>query len=403
MSSPTSQPSSAEKTFASVASIVSLADLLAVGVERHLAAFAQAAAGVGELHAHLMLAGWNRRGRFDHEVLEATPVVAVLELAALGVETPAADVRALGDDDALGSLLRHHDLGRDGVRLVLDAQDAVLRQASHAAEQNLGLSFDQHRAAGQVRVDSLEQPVVDRQHVVARRFDEPEALQLVELLRHLLGEVLRLAPVLSGVVELPDVIVQRRWLFLRPRVGVPRHRRPPLMVDATVAEHLEILRLVPLRRLGVVERVEHADAFDRRLRQTVHRKRFGYAGRFENRRSDVDDVAELRANFALGLDALRPVDDGAVAGAAPVRGDLLGPLVRRVHRVRPADGVVVVRLGSTELVDPRREVFGRLERLQTVEVAHLVVAAVERSFGGGAVVAGDVVDERVVGDAQLGQ
>ena len=40
---------------------------------------------------------------------------------------------------------------------------------------------------------------------------------------------------------------------------------------------------------------------------------------------------------------------------------------------------------------------------QTVEVAHLVVAAVERALGGGAVVADDVVDERVVGDAQPGQ
>ena len=42
------------------------------------------------------------------------------------------------------------------------------------------------------------------------------------------------------------------------------------------------------------------------------------------------------------LDAVRPVHDGAVAGAAPVRGDLLGPLERGVHRPRPADRVVVV-------------------------------------------------------------
>ena len=71
---------------------------------------------------------------------------------------------------------------------------------------------------------------------------------------------------------------------------------------------------------------------------------------------------------------------GAVARPAPVRRDLLGPLVRRVHRVRPADGVVVVRLGPTELVDPGGEVLGRLQRLKTVEIAHLVVAAVERSL-----------------------
>ena len=129
-------------------------------------------------------------------MLEAAPVVAVLELAVLGVEAPAADVRALGDDDALGALLRHHDLGGDRVRLVLEVQDAVLRQAPHAAEQQLGLALDQDRPAGGVRIDLLHHPVVERQHLVARRLDQPQPLQLVQLLRVLLGQVVRLAPVL---------------------------------------------------------------------------------------------------------------------------------------------------------------------------------------------------------------
>ena len=88
----------------------------------------------------------------------------------------------------------------------------------------------------------------------------------------------------------------------------------------------------------------------------------GQPGGLEDGRRDVDDVVELVADLALGLDAVRPVDDRAVAGAAPVRGDLLGPLVRRVHRVRPADRVVVVGLGRAELVDPRRHELGRLQR-----------------------------------------
>ena len=45
---------------------------------------------------------------------------------------------------------------------------------------------------------------------------------------------------------------------------------------------------------------------------------------------DVDHVMELAADFALGLNALGPVDDHPVAGAAEVTGDLLGPLERRV-------------------------------------------------------------------------
>ena len=71
MSSPTSQPSSAEKIIASVAATVPFADLLAVDVQGHLAALAQAAAGVGELHAHLVLARGDRARGLDVEVLHA--------------------------------------------------------------------------------------------------------------------------------------------------------------------------------------------------------------------------------------------------------------------------------------------------------------------------------------------
>ena len=136
-----------------------------------------------------------------------------------------------------------------------------------------------------------------------------------------------------------------------PRHAVPGHRRPALVVDAAVAEHLEVLRLVPLGRLGVVERVQHADALDRRLLDAVDDRRMRQPGGFEDRRRDVDHVMELAADLALGLDAVRPVHDRAVARAAPVRRHLLGPLVGRVHRVRPADRVVVVGFGPAEVVD----------------------------------------------------
>ena len=126
-----------------------------------------------------------------------------------------------------------------------------------------------------IGVHPLRDPIVERQHVVACRLDQPQALQFVQLFRHLLGQVVRLAPVLVGVVELPDVVVEGRGLLAdqEPRRLVPRHRGPALVVDAAVAEHLEVLRLVPLGRLGVVERVQHADAFDRVLLHAVDRER----------------------------------------------------------------------------------------------------------------------------------
>ena len=62
-------------------------------------------------------------------------------------------------------------------------------------------------------------------------------------------------------------------------VRCSRDRRPALVVDAAVAEHLEVLRLVPLGRLGVVERVRHADAFDRPLLDAVDEERLGQTRR----------------------------------------------------------------------------------------------------------------------------
>ena len=63
----------------------------------------------------------------------------------------------------------------------------------------------------------------------------------------------------------------------------------------------------------------------------------------------------------LRLEAGGPVHDRAVARPAEVRGDLLGPLVRRVHRVRPADRVVVVGVRAAELVEPLDHELRRLD------------------------------------------
>ena len=139
----------------------------------------------------------------------------------------------------------------------------------------------------------------------------------------------------------------------------------------------------------------------RLLLDTVDERRLGMPGRLEDGRGDVDHMGELACGSRLRLDAGRPVDDRAVAGAAPVRGDLLRPLVRRAHRVGPADRVVVVGVRAAEVVQPLDHELGRLQLGGAVEVDHLVVGAVDRALGRGAVVADDVVDERVVEDAQL--
>ncbi len=95
--------------------------------------------------------------------------------------------------------------------------------------------------------------------------------------------------------------------------------------------------------------------------------------------------------------------DGAVAGAAEVRRHLLGPLVRRVHRVRPANRVVVVRLRSTELGQMLDHELRCLQAGESGQRRHLVERALQRALRGGAVVTDDVVHECLIENVQFGQ
>ena len=137
------------------------------------------------------------------------------------------------------------------------------------------------------------------------------------------------------------------------------------------------------------------------LLDAVHEERLRQTRGFEDGGREVNDVVKLRAVFPLRFDALRPVHDHAVPRAAPVRRHLLGPLIGCVHRVRPADGVVIVGFRPAQLVQSRDEEFGRFERFGTVEVDHLVEGAAERALGRCAVVTDDVEHQRIVQQPQL--
>lgn len=120
---------------------MSFADLLAVDIKSYLAALAQTATGISEFHAHLMGAGRQRVGGLGVEVLDTTQVVAVLELAVVGIQAPAADAGALRDDHALSTGLRHLDLSGHRVRFVLEVEHTVLRQPAHVRKQHLGVAL----------------------------------------------------------------------------------------------------------------------------------------------------------------------------------------------------------------------------------------------------------------------
>jgi len=124
-----------------------LAVLLAVYIERDRAPLRQAAAVVLELHTHLVLAGGDRLGAFGEGQFDAQEVVAMLELAVLGVQAPAIRAATLGDDDALGARFGNLEFSGHRIRLVLHNHDRVLGNAAHTAEQDLGIAFDELRPA----------------------------------------------------------------------------------------------------------------------------------------------------------------------------------------------------------------------------------------------------------------
>ena len=68
---------------------------------------------------------------------------------------------------------------------------------------------------------------------------------------------------------------------------------------------------MPRRGVRIIECVSHADAFERLLPRAVEHVGGLNARRFQNRRHDVDDVVELRANLPLRLDPFGPTKSPA--------------------------------------------------------------------------------------------
>ena len=123
------------------------------------------------------------------------------------------------------------------------------------------------------------------------------------------------------------------------------------------------------------------------------------AGGFENRRHDVDDVVELRANAARILDVAGPGDDHTLPGAAEEGGHLLGPLERCVEGPGPRHRHVRGgHVGAQDVVELQLSFDRHVDALNRGEVER---RADRGAFGAGAVVAADVDDQRVIELAQV--
>ena len=103
-------------------------------------------------------------------------------------------------------------------------------------------------------------------------------------------------------------------------------------------------------------------------------------------------MVELVAQLTLGMDPSGPVHDGAIAGTTKMRGHLFGPLVGRAHGMGPADGVMVVSLDTSELVDPFAQVVGRFQVTESLQGDHLIEGALQRSFSRGTIVTENIIN-----------
>ena len=123
------------------------------------------------------------------------------------------------------------------------------------------------------------------------------------------------------------------------------------MINALVTKHFKILRRSSILGVRIVESVDHTDSFNRLLGDAIELRRRFDSNDFENRGGNVDHVMKLISNLAAGFDPFGPGDGQAVASAAEMAGDLLGPLKRRIHGMRPGRREMVVMFITAERVE----------------------------------------------------
>ena len=132
--------------------------------------------------------------------------------------------------------------------------------------------------------------------------------------------------------------------------------------------------------------------FDMMVDYAAQRKQFGQPiGTFQLMQGKIADMYTI-------MNACRSYVY-AVARAAEVGGDLLGPGEGRIEGDGPAGGHMGEGGGASPFVDEGEEVFDLF--LDAVEVGHLVEHADHAALGARAVVAGNVKDKRVVQLADL--
>src|SRR5438105_2078731 len=171
-------------------------------------------------------------------------------------------------------------------------------------------------------------------------FLREEVLKLFQLCGILHGEIMGLAEVLGYMIKFPSILGERRKRHHQPRNRMARARHPAIVIDATIAKHLEILSGMCFLRFRIVKGINHRCPIKGSLCRPVDALGEWQTRGFQYSRRNIGYMSELRANFSLGFNSRRPMDRDSVSSAAVMRSDLFGPLKRRIARPCPADSVM---------------------------------------------------------------
>src|SRR5437667_2056128 len=202
-----------------------------------------------------------------------------------------------------------------------------------------------------------------------------------------------LAEVLGYMIKFPSVLGERRQRHHQPGNRMARARHPAIMIDATIAKHLEILSRVCFLRFGIVKGINHRCPIKGPLCRPVDALGEWQTDCFQHSRRNIGYVSKLGANFSLGFNSRRPMDNNSVSSAAVMRSDLFGPLKRRISRPCPTNGIMWKRLWVAPVIEMWHVNRGGVD--DAIQRHHFIVSAFRSALGTGTVIANNVNEQGI--------
>src|SRR5437762_3195998 len=103
---------------------------------------------------------------------------------------------------------------------------------------------------------------------------------------------------------------------------------PAIMVNGPVTKHLKVLGGMTVFGFWIIEGINHRRPVERKLLGAIHHLRKRQTNCFKHSRCNIHYMTKLRPNLPFSFDSFGPMHDHSVAGATPMRRNLLGPLER---------------------------------------------------------------------------